>query len=135
MSVTQKRLFDEVKEFLCRKSSNITLNWVSCRIYNTKANIAGKDRQFLIDLLLQLGIAHSIDIPDGVKKNAIITISFGEEDDESDEESCQARLRVLKKFDSARVMSNSEIIAEQKLLQKKAIEIEFWDFKRNYYKV
>jgi 5'-3' exoribonuclease 1 len=126
ISISQKELYLKVKSFIHQsREEQLVFEW---------GRMPAKDRKFLTTLLDTLGLVYEITSPSSSKSSAIITITFGKDDDSSDEESEQARSRVMKKYDNAQVLDDAAILEEKKIMQQKAIELEFVDFKKNYYK-
>ncbi|KAI8904042.1 phosphodiesterase/alkaline phosphatase D [Gorgonomyces haynaldii] len=129
LSKEQKQMYEQVKQFVLgsRDVVSLTMDWGST---------PAKDRKFILTLVGQLGLEHMIEYgTPNEKATAKIVIEYGEEDDESDEESLDARRRVLKKYDQAPVLDQEEIFNDYEQQQKKALVDEFESYKRSYYKI
>ncbi|KAJ3034412.1 hypothetical protein HK097_004516, partial [Rhizophlyctis rosea] len=68
------------------------------------------------------------------EKHHHIILEWDEDDDESDEESFEARGRVLRKWDSVEVLDEEEIFRKGEEEEKRKIEGMYEEWKRGYYK-
>jgi hypothetical protein len=80
--------------------------------------------------LLQLSF--SVGIPLDSKVSEII---IGFQEDENKRDLLPLRVDILRRYGGAQVKTEAEIKAEKKQLEIMAVELEFVDFKSNYYKV
>jgi 5'-3' exoribonuclease 1 len=93
-----------------------------------------RDRAFLLKLAKDLGISHSIAVSDETSEHILI-LELDEEDDESDEESMDARQRIFKRYDSWEVVDEEALAAQLKEVKQNRIDAEFIEWKSSYYKV
>ncbi len=89
------------------------------------------NRSFLLQLITLLGLGHNIEQGDD---SSILEVFWSEDDDETDEESMEARERIIKKYDQAeRVLPKTK---DQELEEKKQIQANaLLEWKKTYYKV
>lgn len=134
LSKNQHNIYLNVKKFLGmpRGANPLLFAWVSNLLKQGK--MPAKDRKFLTTLLKQLGLVYDVLSTDNTKSGASISIDWSSDDDASDEESHEAQSRILKRYDSAEVLDEKQIVLDNKARQQRAIETEFFDFKRDYYK-
>lgn len=93
-----------------------------------------KDRAFLLKLAKDLGLGHTIEVADGTSSHMLI-LELEEDDDESDEESMDARQRIFKRYDKMEAVDEEQIAADLEAEKKVLIDKEFIDWKASYYRV
>ena len=128
MSRVQRNLFEKIKEFVLSGRNTPRLPF--------SANMPARDRSFIINIANELGINHTIDAlgeGKGLEEHHII-LEWDEEDDEEDEESMDARLRVLRRWDSAEVIDEDDIAANLEAEEKQRLEDAFIEWKEDYYR-
>jgi 5'-3' exonuclease len=89
------------------------------------------DREFVKKLVGSLGLGYTLEVGDDC---TMMEIFWAEGDDESDEESLDARERILKKYDNAEttVVKTAE---ELKVEKKSKFDEGFLSWKKDYYRV
>ncbi|KAI8802810.1 XRN 5'-3' exonuclease N-terminus-domain-containing protein [Cladochytrium replicatum] len=155
ISPNQKEMVGVIKSFVENRPSSRRLVFPS--------TLNARDRAFVTDVATQLNIKSGFlhqaedssssdydeddfdevgDEEDGVgprlltrKAPRSLYLELEEDDDESDEESLGARLRVLKRLDEVQVVDDMALAREGERLEKKKREDDFNEWKRLYYKV
>ncbi|KAJ2999618.1 hypothetical protein HDV02_002387 [Globomyces sp. JEL0801] len=107
-----------------RDGSRIELNW---------GKIPAKDRKFIIELLTSLGLDYTIDAHQ-TKGGSYMSIGWNDDDDESDEESCDARSRILRKYQQWEVLDEEESSLKLQADIDAKFATDFDNWKLDYYK-
>ncbi|KAJ3036230.1 5'-3' exoribonuclease 1, partial [Rhizophlyctis rosea] len=140
MSKRQREIYDQIKTFVLAPREE------GSRLTFSTLDMPARDRKFILTLSNNLGISHTIDIlpasssdpssrsPSPHTKQHHIVLEWDENDDESDEESFEARKRVLKKYDSAKVEDEEEVAKNLKEEEERKVEEAFVEWKAEYYK-
>lgn len=123
LSKKQEELFESIKFFLQqpRSSATLQLNW---------SKTPAGDREFLLQLISAVGLIHSIEAGEDY---TMLEIGWDEDDDESDEESNEARARIIKKYEMADrqiIKSKKEELADKQI----AFEEAKSNWKKDYYR-
>ena len=126
MSTKQKEMYDQVKTFVIGRTIGPQLA--------LPANMPARDRAFLLKLSKDLGISHSLAVSDATSEHIFI-LELDEEDDESDEESMDARQRIFLRYDSWEVVDEEALAAQLKEVKQNRIDAEFIEWKSSYYMV
>lgn len=125
VSKVQKTLFEDVKMFVLRRNLGETLD--------LSDRLPAKDRAFVKQLAKELGVRIAIEKVEGQSSRLKVEWSSDEET-ETEDESDDARARVLRKYEKADVVDEEEEAALGNALEQKRIEEEFRDWKASYYK-
>lgn len=89
------------------------------------------ERAFMIELISSLGLVYSIEAEEDF---TVFEVSWNPDDDESDEESVDARERVIQKYENAdRLKIKSQ--EEEHLEKQAAFDESFLEWKKDYYRV
>lgn len=111
-----------IKSFLMQRSSDtLQINW---------SKTPAGDRDFLLKLISAVGLIHSFEAGEDY---TILEIGWNEGDEESDEESKEARARVLKKYEMADrivIKSRKEELEDKQV----AFENARLNWKKDYYR-
>lgn len=93
-----------------------------------------RDRAFVLKLAKDLGLSHTIEFVDSSSLHCLI-LELDSDEDESDQESLEARHGVFKRYDRMQVID--EVVAVENLAEskKKMIDEEFTAWKTKYYRV
>jgi 5'-3' exoribonuclease 1 len=126
MSVKQKEMYDQVKTFVIGRTLGPQISF--------PANIPARDRAFLLKLAKDLGISHSLAVNESTSEHILI-LELDEEDDESDEESLDARQRIFKRYDHWEVVDEKALAAQLEEAKQNRVEAEFIQWKASYYRV
>ncbi|KAJ3400421.1 hypothetical protein HDV05_001094, partial [Chytridiales sp. JEL 0842] len=140
MSKQQQVYFNKIREFVLHRKNGPS------RIFFPPA-LPARDKKFIIGVAKDLGLQHGISLPEhdpGTSSSSseeemypvpCLSLSWDEDDDEDDEESLEARKRVFKKYDAANVVDEAEIAKNLEIEAKQKVEMEFVEWKREYYKI
>ena len=124
LSEKQREIYNKIKFFVQspRSANLLHFNW---------STMPAGDRAFVLKLIESLGLGHTLEVGDDC---TMLEIFWAEDDDESDEESVNARERVLKKYDNAEtaVFKTPE---ELKVEKKTKFDEVFQNWKKDYYRV
>ncbi|KAJ3296851.1 hypothetical protein HK104_001092 [Borealophlyctis nickersoniae] len=128
MSKQQFALYDQIKSFVLTRTEGARLSF--------STNMPARDRKFIIRAANDLGLSHTIDsLGEGKGEHQHhIIIEWDEDDDEEDEESNEARQRVLRRYDGAPIIDEEEVAANLEAEEKRKLDEEFANWKREYYK-
>jgi 5'-3' exonuclease len=127
MTLHQKEIYDQVKIFCLERPDGLRLSF--------PATIPTKDKAFILKLSKDLGISHTIEVPEDESLQTLICLDLESDDDESDEESSDARQRVFKRYDKMKIIQEEESIADLEKEKKEATSKHFKEWKAGYYKV
>lgn len=125
MSLDQKDIYEKVKLFILKRNSK--------RIA-FRADMPSRDRAFVLKLAKDLGLSHTIEFVDATSLHSLV-LELESDDDESDEESLEARHRVFKRYDLMQVVDEELIVENLAETRKKKIDHEFNVLKTGYYRV
>ncbi|KAJ3251090.1 hypothetical protein HK103_002892 [Boothiomyces macroporosus] len=120
MSAKQFDLYVKVKSLFSTKEP-VEIDW---------SKLPERDRKFVLDLADKLGVQHSIETEG---KHSVIKIFFTEDEDDSDEEGIEARERILKKYEKAKIV-REETAEEIEAERKRVFEQKYSEWKTDYYK-
>jgi 5'-3' exoribonuclease 1 len=123
LSSQQRLLYDQVKGFALgpRAIENVAFDWTAMK---------AQDRSFMLKLIANLGLKHDLSVEEGFTQ---LIVEWNSDDEESDEESWEARHRVLKKYDSAH--TEKELSQEEQAeLKENAYKAQFEEWKWEYYR-
>jgi hypothetical protein len=118
-------MYEKVKLFILKRNSK--------RIA-FRADMSSKDRAFVLKLAKDLGLSHTIEFVDATSLHSLI-LELESDDEESDEESLEARHRVFKRYDLMRVVDDALIVDSLAENRKSKIDHEFVVWKTGYYRV
>ncbi|KAJ3023129.1 UNVERIFIED_CONTAM: hypothetical protein HDU68_008771 [Siphonaria sp. JEL0065] len=103
--------------------------------------ISPEDRTFIINLSKELGLRHGVgfdpseELPASQQLQKLFVSWEGDDlDDESDEESNEARMRIVKRYDFAEILDGVELDAMKEEEGQVEIEKEFVMWKADYYR-
>jgi len=132
VTTTQKDVFKKVKKFVGRRLDDSSGQQASLDL---ESSLPARDRKFAQDLADDLRLEwKTVEDDEG---NRHLRLDFpgkleGDDEDEDDEEESQiALLRVLKRYDNAKVVDITAGEAQQQMEQK--YEQKFQDWKNKYY--
>ncbi|KAJ3383245.1 hypothetical protein HDU84_003762 [Entophlyctis sp. JEL0112] len=136
ISRKQKELYDTVRTFLMQPRGTTDSE---SRIFFS-SHLSDMDRTFVISLCKELGLKHGVDfdpneeVPTSLQTQKLFVSWDVNLDDESDEESNEARTRVLKRYDFAEVLeaADFDVLKEQEGKFEKELEFQSW--KSDYYR-
>ena len=126
MSRTQKDLFEGIKMFVLRRDLR--------EVLDLPDQLPAKDRAFARQLAKELGVRSVTDKREDRSSQLKVEWSSDEET-ETEDESDEARARVLRKYEKAEIVDEEEELALGNALEKQRIEDEFREWKAAYYKV
>ncbi|KAJ3119413.1 hypothetical protein HK100_000328 [Physocladia obscura] len=134
LSRQQKALYDKIRAFIMSPRSD-----ESVLFFPTQTPPV--DTDFIIGLSKELGLRHGVafdpseEISQSLQTQKLfISWEDGDLDDESDEESNEARLRILKRYDFAEVLEASDLDDMKEQEGKVEVEHEFRFWKSEYYR-
>lgn len=126
MSRRQKEVFEQVKMFVLRRDLREKLD--------LPKNLTAKDRAFVRQLAKELGVRPVTEKKEDRSQQLQVEWSSDEET-ETEDESDDARARVLRKYEKADIVDEDEEFVRGIALEKQRIEGEFAEWKAAYYKV
>ncbi|KAI8835101.1 XRN 5'-3' exonuclease N-terminus-domain-containing protein [Chytridium lagenaria] len=115
----QSSYLARINEFIVKRSFSTKLKF--------STNMPARDRKFIMTVAKSWAYRLAL-------KQMSLSL-WCSEDDDSDEESSSARMRVLKKYDKAEVMDDKEITLAIAREAQSKFDSEFADWKRSYYKM
>jgi hypothetical protein len=124
MTRRQKDLYDQIKEFVLERGD----------IHHFPTTLNSSDRNFVKRITSVIGVRQGTETEPSGEKH--LFIEFDEEEDEEDVESQEARARVMRKYDQAKVVE--DVIENEKLRDEKAKNVyqdRFLQWKKDYYQV
>jgi 5'-3' exoribonuclease 1 len=132
MSTPQKDLYKQVKRYVNNRSAEGTL-----KSLDLNSSLPARDRKFVTDLADDLRLQwKTVDNEEGERHLRLDFPKMPEHDDDDDdaedEESHAALLRVMKRYDTAKVVDVTAEEAQEK--RAKIYEEKFQAWKDNYYK-
>lgn len=132
MSTPQKDLYKQVKRYVNNRSAEGTL-----KSLDLNSSLPARDRKFVTDLADDLRLQwKTVDNEEGERHLRLDFPKMPEHDDDDDdaedEESHTALLRVMKRYDTAKVVDVTAEEAQEK--RAKIYEEKFQAWKDNYYK-
>lgn len=132
MSTPQKDLYKQVKRYVNNRSAEGTL-----KSLDLNSSLPARDRKFVTDLADDLRLEwKTVDNEEGERHLRLDFPKMPEHDDDDDdaedEESHTALLRVMKRYDTAKVVDVTAEEAQEK--RAKIYEEKFQAWKDNYYK-
>lgn len=120
----QKDLYDQIKEFVLERKD----------VLHFPTTLNSSDRNFVKKITSAIEVRHGTETaPNGEKH---LFIEFDEEEDEEDIESQEARARILRKYDQAKVVEG--VIENEQLRHEKAKTVyddRLKQWKKEYYAV
>jgi hypothetical protein len=125
MSLDQKDMYEKIKLFILKRNSK--------RI-GFRADMPSRDRAFVLKLAKDLGLSHTIEFIDATSLHSLV-LELESDDEESDEESLEARHRVFKRYDLMQVVDEELLVENLVESRKKKIDQEFTVWKSGYYRV
>ncbi|KAI8388238.1 exoribonuclease 1 [Radiomyces spectabilis] len=134
MTTSQQQLFFQVREFVLEHQPG------KAESYHFPPNIKARDRKFIEELARKLGLMYATEYSneDGTKHVYIEFYENETEDDDEevseDEEAIAARDRVLKKYESAEIISDTQTEEELDRIEKEKYEKGLKEWKAYYYK-
>jgi 5'-3' exoribonuclease 1 len=126
MSPSQKEIFESVKTFVLRRDLGEKLD--------LSDQLPAKDRAFVKQLAKELGVRAATEKKEGGYAKLQVEWT-SDEDTETEDESDEARARILRKYEKAEIVNEEEEMALGDALEKQRLEDEFRDWKAGYYKV
>jgi hypothetical protein len=118
-------MYEKVKLFILKRNSK--------RIA-FRADMPSRDRAFVLKLAKDLGLSHTIEFVDATSLHSLI-LELESDDEESDEESLDARHRVFKRYDLMQVVDEALLADALAETRKTKIDHEFVVWKTGYYRV
>ncbi|KAJ3094724.1 hypothetical protein HDU97_007642, partial [Phlyctochytrium planicorne] len=100
-------------------------------------NMPLRDKKFIMALAKELGVSYGIiSDPDESEsaKEQNLNLWWDSDDDQSDEESNMARMRVIKRYDKVPIVDEDALAVSMAEEAKQKFEAEFSQWKRDYYK-
>ncbi|KAF9434614.1 5'-3' exoribonuclease 1 [Entomortierella beljakovae] len=122
MTRRQKELYDQIKEFVLERGE----------ILNFPTSLNNSERNFVKRIASAIEVRYGTDTNEENEKH--LFLAFDEEEDEEDVESQEARSRILRKYDQAKVVE--DVIENEKLRDEKARNVyqeRFQEWKKDYY--
>jgi 5'-3' exonuclease len=127
MTLHQKEIYEKVKAFVLERPDGLRLSF--------PATIPAKDKAFVLKLSKDLGISHTIEISEDESLQTLICLDLESEDEDSDEESSDARQRVFKRYDKMNIIQEEQSLVDEEKRKRCAMDKLFLDWKTSYYKV
>ncbi|KAI8612972.1 XRN 5'-3' exonuclease N-terminus-domain-containing protein [Chytriomyces sp. MP71] len=143
LSREQKAVYIQIRDFITapRKSGNADDDDDTPNSVFFPNTLLPNLRQFIIDLSKELGLRHGVafdpseEIPRSQQTQKLfVSWEGGDLDDEDDEESNEARMRVLKRYDFAEVMDATDLEFMKEQEGKVEFDQEFAVWKADYYR-
>ncbi|KAG0023624.1 5'-3' exoribonuclease 1 [Entomortierella chlamydospora] len=122
MTKRQKDLYDQVKEFVLERGE----------ILHFPTTLNSSDRNFVKRIATAIEVRYGTETNENDEKH--LFLEFDEEEDEEDVESQEARARIMRKYDQAKVVE--DVIENEKLRDEKARNVyqdRLQQWKKDYY--
>ncbi|KAI1311888.1 hypothetical protein EDD11_003289 [Mortierella claussenii] len=122
MTKRQKDLYNQIKDFVLERKD----------IFHFPKTLNSSDRNFVKRITSAIEVRHGTETEENGDKH--LFIEFDEEEDEEDIESQEARARIMRKYDQAKVVE--DVVENEKLRDEKARNVyqdRLLQWKKEYY--